>query len=122
MKREIIQHQIWARQERYKAKERWENADKRVAEIARERIESEQKLQEYKKRLEVLEYKKSWSNIKERLELGTGIALQNSKIIALDAERIVQEKIQKDSVAEEKSMFLEETEATAALRVIASNM
>jgi len=122
MKQEIIQRQIWARQERYKAKERWENADKRKTQIIQEKQEAELKHQEYKKRIEILEYKKSWSNIKERLELNAGLALQNAKILKLDTEYVIQEKIQKDSVEEERSMFMEETEANAALRVLASNM
>ncbi|NUM37081.1 MAG: hypothetical protein HUU50_21270 [Candidatus Brocadiae bacterium] len=122
MKPQIIQKQIWARQERQKAKERWENAENRKAAIIQEKQNAELKLQEYKKRVEILEYKKSWSNMKERMELNTGIALQNAKIVTLDTEYLIQEKIQKDSVAEEKSMFLEETEANAALRVIASNL
>ena len=100
------------------AQERATAAEKRIVAIPEEITQTESAITSLNKRIQVLEDKKTWGNLPERMELKTRLGLQQSRILKLKGEMVVQEKILADSVQEQKSLKLELRELQIALEVI----
>jgi chromosome segregation ATPase len=101
-----------------KAQENAEAARKRLDAIPQEISEAEGRVESLKKQIQVLEDKKSWGNLTERLELKGKLSWQQGKLLKLKGEIIVQQKLRVDALIEEKSGKLEKKEVEIALRIL----
>lgn len=100
------------------AKKRGEAAAKRLAAIPQEISDAETKAANLGQELKLLEEKKTWGNLAERLELKTRQGYQKSRVVKLKAENMVQTKIRDDSLTESASLQMEEREVNLALQVL----
>lgn len=72
-------------------------------------------LQDLQAKLEVLEYKKSWSNLAERTQVISKISYQRGLLAKLAAEELVLEKVIEDCIKEQQSLLIGRTELEVAL-------
>jgi len=108
----------WAQAQQEQAKQRLAEAERRISELPEEQAAEEEHIKTLEKRLEVLEYKKSWSNFQERMTLHSQIAFGKATVLKLQAEAALQAKNKEDAVAEIQAMMFEITEANIAIRVL----
>lgn len=97
------------------ARQRCQAARQRLQQIPQEIMECEQKITSLQQQLQVFEDKKSWGNLADRLELKTKLSWQQSKLLKLKGEIIVQEKLRDDALQEEKSTRIEKKEVRIAI-------
>lgn len=114
----IEERATWAIAQQNIAYERWESAQARLQVLPSEQKQAEQAIENLNKQLEVLEYKKSWSNLKDRLEIQSLIGFERAKLSKLEAEIFIQDQIKQDSWSEIQAMKLEQTEAEVAAIVL----
>ncbi len=108
------QRKIFAKKKR-KALQREEKAQFHLSQIPLEEKKVEKKLEQVKKQLAPLEYKKTWTNLQERVELNSQIAYHNSWLVKLQGEKLFQEKNIQDAKDEQKALKIQITELDVAI-------